>query len=303
MIDRTNPDSVTRYQYAWFFPFDNRELGSASHTQGEYTDLVTYAPDDPIDFVVERDTSSSLPARQITINDNTQNGDVCDVASDPPSSCSEEAWKLVDGATVSAAFLMPASGMSEDTLLVLSNGAATSGDGDADGTKPIPLTTTTFTGEDQNIADHFGDARVVGDTLYAGLMCDPDEQCDHSLVTLISAQTGAAPTLSFLEASSPLDATAYADVGGGSALDVITLQDGTVGVYLDVAFASNGTAVPTAAFGDRTALPGYDTLAVGNFFGDARLEIYAINSTNPAAELQCFHVGSDAMSFQPCEDD
>ena len=120
-------------------------------------------------------------------------------------------------------------------------------------------------------------------------------------VELVEATSGAAPDVSALATNSPPDDVAFADVGGGSALDVITLEGGALGIYLDVAFANGDMATASPAFGDRSDLAGYDTLAVGNFFGDAQLEIYAINSANPAAGLQCFHV--DGMEVVSCDSD
>jgi hypothetical protein len=100
-----------------------------------------------------------------------------------------------------------------------------------------------------------------------------------------------------LTPTSQVDDVAIADLGGGSALDVVALQSGTLGVYEDLELA-NDTATPAHTIGDRDPLVGYDMLAVGNFHGDGQLEIYVSSDVHPELRLECFHLDA---SLDPCD--
>jgi len=280
----------TRVNYASFYPAVGRGLGAREHSgDGVGRNVGGNAPDSGGVLAIERDTVASLPARQVLFGDG--NGSMFSLPAplDAKHPVEEVGYAFPDTEYMSETFALPPSGPSED-LLVICEGAAFRTHGDVDPTtKAFPLgATATLAGS----GHRFARGRVVGDTYYAVASTQ-----FGSDIPVVAVTGDGDPVASSLGTTAAPDDLAIADVGGNSAIDVVAIESGTVGVYEDLALGT--PSMPAATFGSRDALAGYDLLAVGNFHGDARLEIYALSTLHPEQPLRCFHVDGDAMA--PCD--
>jgi hypothetical protein len=275
------PNAPARAVFFHYLPIVGRAFGEAQRSSGEL-DFGDggYAPDESGFDMFERDTRSSLPAREIMYGRNvikTMAAPI-DIASRDEAS----GWSLDAGEVISSLMVLPPQNQSEDLLVVTDRAALrTTNDG-------IPEFTT---GPHVGLSDGTGSARIArgraqGDHFYAvaNSNLDPD-------LILLDVAGAADPVVYRLVGVGPTEDVAIADVGGDSALDVVVLDSSTLGVYRDVALA-DGHAVAAAMFGSRDALPGYDAIAVGNFHGDDRLEIYVINTADAAQPIYCYRLAS-----------
>ena len=292
----TRTASPTRLIYPAYVPVTGRTLGvlqpGPAITRGDGG----YAPDDPSMFVVQRDTVSSLPARQLLYGD--ENAHACPSPLAAASRLSDVHFELTSPGLpgyVSNAFTLPPTGESQDLLLVGTYKISrTMGDPVADNPNDSFLTMHSrdilMLPTNDSV---YARGRQEGSHFYASVSNVRDE-----VITVVDVDGASDPTAVHFRATGRVDDTAVAQLGGDDRIDVAVFQNGTLGVYLDIAPGSASIPeIPTPTnFGSRDALPGYDLLAVGNFHGDARREIYAINSADPAQGILCYRVvGGDSL--------
>jgi hypothetical protein len=279
--------------YPVFVPFDGRTAGDL--IVGDPTGLAisSSAPENFGYFALFRDTQAALPAHEMLFGSNAVMFHTGAPLS-PDVSDQLVAFNITDLAR--SIFVLPPTGAFEDLLFIGEQSAArTVGDLDPSlgsdqfagkyaMSKPVDI------GDDN---DREGRGRLAKDGHFYAITT---RSGPFDLPVLDVPPTGDM-VMYHLTPTSQVDDVAIADLGGASALDVVALQSGTLGVYEDLELA-NDAATPAHTIGDRDPLVGYDMLAVGNFHGDGQLEIYAASDVQPELRLECFHLDA---ALDPCD--
>jgi hypothetical protein len=273
-----------RAWYVSLFPVVGRELGARQNSNGGIgLNSGGYAPDRAIaSYAIERDTANGLPARQLVFGFEN-NPFVMSAPLLPTTPLVSGAFNVDENPSyVQEVMVLPATGPSEDLLLITKDSAfRTTGDavpGFGAGTR------VNLFGPSGGVRSARG--RRTGDHFYAA----SGNQYEGNKIAIVEVPLVGDPVGYGLVATSNVDDLAIADVGGDARIDVVALESGTVGVYRDLTLAAQSTAAAT--IGSRDALAGYDVLAVGNFHGDARLEIYVISAAHPEQGLLCYRLAS-----------
>jgi hypothetical protein len=271
--------AYTRFLSAAFYPIVGRQFGERQITTEAFgRNVGGYAPEESNAFALERDTVASLPARQLLIGSppnswayaaplsaSSQNSDM-DVSLPEPNALFADMVEL------------PANGNSED-MLVLSWDHAYRTRGDA-----VPMFATGVAAPLVSYRPTMIRGRARGDHFFA-VARDPIA----NQATIIDVAGATDPQTFKLTTGSLLDDAGIADVGGDDRIDVVALESGTLGVHRDITL-DGPTVTATEAFGSRDALVDYDLLAVGNFHGDARLEIYVLSALKPWQDPLCYRM-------------
>lgn len=126
----------------------------------------------------------------------------------------------------------------------------------------------------------------VGDHFYA----IADDSLAIGTLPLVDVPPGGDPIAYSLTSNSGLRPTeiAIGDADGNATVDVVTLEGQAIAIYRDLALDPTGSQYTLIA--PRISLDNYDLLAIGNFHGDARREIYAFDSSDPTQPPRCFRL-------------
>jgi len=285
-----------RRVYAHTISVKGRAVGDHLTTAGRYLADGVYAPGDTTMFALQRSTAQSLPAHELVYGSDK----AVSVVPTPfaeGASASNASFDLSTPPYVWGAITLPAQGESQDVLIVGDTiTARTAGDPVSNGSGLLEFQlgpAITLPGSDpyrfvrgRQMGDHFW---VVGGNEV------------NNIVTLIDVDGGSQPLGFGFTANSRPDDVGIGQLGGSAAPDVAVLESGTIGVYRDLPTGVNGSLViPGASFGSRDELPGYNVLAVGNFHGDARLEIYALSATDPTKTPLCYRMSGDS-AIERCD--
>jgi len=279
--------------YPVFVPFDGRAPGEliVGHPTG--LAISSAAPDNLGYFAIIRDTQAALPAHEMLFGDNA-------VMFHTGAPLSPEVSNQLVGFNISdltsSILVLPPTGAFEDLLFIGGSSAArTVGDldpslGGGQFAGKYAMSKRIDYGDDKA---REGRGRVAKDGHFYAITT---RSGPYDLPVLDVPPTGDI-VMYHLTPTSQVDDVAIADVGGDSALDVVALQSGTLGVYEDLELSAD-TATPAHTIGDRDPLVGYDMLAVGNFHGDGQLEIYVSSDVMPELRLSCFHLDA---ALDPCD--
>ncbi len=291
----SRPVNPPRLVYTMYVPAGHRSLGAPTRSSaraeeiGGYTDLPA-----PV-VALAHDPVQPPPLRELVAGDDTPW-----VFAGPPTSSSVGSatgyWDLDQFEMphfMQHVFVLPPEGPSEDLLLITGGRAyRVVGTGPmfemADGGVALagsPNSNRTVRGA--QLANHF--YAVATDQFMAGQLA------------IVDVPPGADPVSYGMVVQSsitPTDAT-IGDADGNSTVDVVTIEGQALSVYEDLGL--DPTMSTFKLVSPRMSVGDYDLIAVGNFQGDARREIYVLSSTNPSEPPMCFRVDGNALD--PCNDE
>ncbi len=299
---------ATRYVYMHSFPATHHAIGAGSTSGGRDLGIGGYADAPGPVFAVAHDPIMTPPLKELVAGNDIVFTYAAPLTPDSPGS-QEGAWGALpdtdpadaaDGNTQNV-FVLPPSGpdSGEPLLLVTDRHAYTvSGDGPVFplDTPGASLSPNTSSGTHRVVR-----AASVGDHFYAA---GTNELSAGDLV-FVDVPLGGQPAAYFGQDASgqtPTDLT-IGDVDGNASPDLVTLEGEGLSVYEDLGF-DNGDPDNTTftLISSRTELAGYGIIAIGNFQGDARREIYVFSNTDPGANPpRCFRLVGNALD--PCDDE
>ena len=273
----------------YFIPFTGRIPGTATTGHKIGAVLPSDAPESGGQSSVFRDTKASLPAHEVILGGNVIYHEGAPL--DPSLPAQTISFAVPPQEELRELILLPPTGDYEDILFIgTSLACRTTGDLDANLVYQV--------GQCADIEQDM--KRVARGRLAAdGHFYAATTRSVEFPVPILDLPPTGDPIYYALTPTSPPSDVAIADVGGGAQIDLVVMQNSTLGVYQDLALA-DGTATPSTTVGLRDVLDTYDTLAIGNFHGDAKLEVYVLSDTVANSPLRCFHLDA---AIDPCEEE
>jgi hypothetical protein len=291
--EHPNPTQVQRDVYLSYYRANGRTIAPRERSRAVgYGDLGGYVDASSPAFVLVRDPTVTPPLREYATGaDNlwTFTGPL-----EPNELSSDGYWNILGNETThfmqGVTALPPKPGLaSEDLLLVTeefayritSDGPAYTSDG-----HPAQLPGRS----DRSV--RFG---RVGDRTYAVM----DTGFDFGqTVPIVETPIDGEPVVYEMtdkSAHKPTDLV-IGDVDGNASVDVVTLEGQVLAVYRDLALSDDSTYTLVSS---RESQGSYDLLALGNFHGDDRREVYELDSADPTQIPKCYRV--DGTTLAACE--
>ncbi len=283
-----DPQRVT---YVSYYRAGDRSLDARAYSSAHHGDFGGYATDPAPVFVAARDPVETPPLREYAAA-GLQATWVYDGPLGPTSQSSvESTWQVTPFDELQGAFAIPAApGSSFEQLLLVTDTYAFRIDSDGPSyTSSEPgamYATTTFGQRTVRGAAFHGDFYAIASSDVGGETA--------ALAIFDAPAAGSVAAYALLDASQlPPTDVAIGDADGNGTVDVVTLEGQALAVYRDLALDPTMSTYTLAS--SRESLDNYDLLALGNFFGDARPEIYALDSTDPSQPPRCFHVSGTTL--------
>jgi hypothetical protein len=294
VLSAQDSDTGTRSLYLSYYQAEHRGFAARVRNGVRLGAIGGFADRPAPVFVSVRDPVNVPPLREYAAGDDTPF--VCGGPLEPSDPCSQagywniEQYEGVQHYMQHVFVLPPEAGAQSESLLLVTRARAYRIGSDGPIYEPTSAGAMFSDGpQDRNVR-----GGRVGDHFYA----ITDAANASGTLSIVDVPAGGEPIAYALSSKSGLQPTeiAIGDVDGNATVDVVTLEGQALALYRDVALDPSNSQYTLIS--PRTSFDNYDLLAIGNFHGDARREIYALDSGDPTQPPRCFRLTGATLA--PC---